>query len=179
MPLWDKNYTQVPDQNGVPAPFWAELSPARGGQHGTGERRAGRRTSENQPAPEKPSSSPGSPFSSSPRRRHLKNTLPVSDRPKRWRCSRQDIRIAGSFFDGRLAQLVRARALQARGRRFEPCTAHQQLKRFRLEVFCLRQQWLERSCCLPHLVQIPVWPAKISPRFRIISINIRHKLDAT
>src|SRR5207302_218251 len=26
---------------------------------------------------------------------------------------------------GRLAQLVRARALQARGRRFEPCTAHQ------------------------------------------------------
>ena len=25
---------------------------------------------------------------------------------------------------GRLAQLVRARALQARGRRFEPCTAH-------------------------------------------------------
>lgn len=29
--------------------------------------------------------------------------------------------------EGRLAQLVRARALQARGRRFEPCTAHQAL----------------------------------------------------
>src|SRR5579871_6125228 len=29
------------------------------------------------------------------------------------------------LIEGRLAQLVRARALQARGRRFEPCTAHQ------------------------------------------------------
>jgi hypothetical protein len=29
------------------------------------------------------------------------------------------------FRDGRLAQLVRAPALQAGGRRFEPCTAHQ------------------------------------------------------
>jgi hypothetical protein len=29
-----------------------------------------------------------------------------------------------SCLPGRLAQLVRARALQARGRRFEPCTAH-------------------------------------------------------
>src|SRR6266571_5894138 len=30
-----------------------------------------------------------------------------------------------SLSNGRLAQLVRARALQARGRRFESCTAHQ------------------------------------------------------
>ncbi len=34
---------------------------------------------------------------------------------------------------GRLAQLVRARALQARGRRFEPCTAH--------HVFRRAQRW--------------------------------------
>jgi|SRR5580698_2710875 hypothetical protein len=32
------------------------------------------------------------------------------------------------FRDGRLAQLVRAPALQAGGRRFEPCTAHQYLQ---------------------------------------------------
>ena len=33
-------------------------------------------------------------------------------------------RLSSPRFEGRLAQLVRAPALQAGGRRFEPCTAH-------------------------------------------------------
>src|SRR6476646_9735005 len=54
---------------------------------------------------------------------------------------------------GRLAQLVRARALQARGRRFEPCTAH-------------HLQQLRPPACFQPSRMLCVQPGKGASRFR-------------
>ena len=62
-------------------------------------------------------------------------------------CIRSSTRRRGAY-DGRLAQLVRAPALQAGGRRFESCTAHH--IRHRTSIMVMRPEAGHRRCMSPY-----------------------------